>query len=102
MMILMWGFSPKMVDEDVFGVRFEEFDADEVPSDLVSAIPRPELAAVVSEALGRYVEPHPSRIRLHPGDVVWAAVYTGPRIQQDARTTPIGGKVKFYRVSITE
>ena len=81
-------------------VLIEPITVNDLPDNLESAIAKPNLAAVISQAIGREIVARRQPIRLAPGDVLFVAQYTGPRLGDDERTMPHGGVVRLFRVTV--
>jgi len=81
-------------------VRFEEIDATDVPSDVVSAIGHADTAAVLSEVLGFPVPMNRINVALDENTELYVAQLVGGRLPEGATTLPEGFSFKFYRVTI--
>jgi hypothetical protein len=81
-------------------VRFDEIDATEVPTDVVSAIGHADTAAVLSDLLGFEVPMNRAFVTLDEDTEIYVAQLVGGRLPEGATTLPEGFSFKFYRVTI--
>jgi hypothetical protein len=81
-------------------VRFEEIDATEVPTDVVSAIGHADTAVVLSDLLGFPVSMNRINISLDEDTELYVAQLIGGRLPEGATTLPEGFSFKFYRVTL--
>ena len=81
-------------------VRFEEIDAVDVPSDVVSAVGHADTAAVLSEVLGFPVPMNRINISLDKETEMYVAQLMGGRLPEGSTTLPEGFSFKFYRVTL--
>ena len=83
-------------------VRFEEIDATEVPTDVISAVGHEDTAAVLSNLLGFPVPMNRAFVTLEPDTEIYVAQLVGGRLPEGATTLPEGFSFKFYRVTIVQ
>jgi hypothetical protein len=81
-------------------VRFDEIDATEVPTDVVSAIGHADTAVVLSDLLGFEVPMSRAFVTLDEGTELYVAQLIGGRLPEGATSLPAGFSFKFYRVTI--
>ncbi len=81
-------------------VRFDEIDATEVPTDVVSAIGHADTAAVLSDLLGFEVPMNRAFVTLDGDTELYVAQLIGGRLPEGTTTLPEGFSFKFYRVAI--
>lgn len=81
-------------------VRFEEINATEVPTDVVSAIGHADTAAVLSDLLGFDVPMNRAFVTLDEDTELYVAQLVGGRLPEGTTTLPEGFSFKFYRVTI--
>ena len=83
-------------------VRFEEIDATEVPTDVISAIGHEDTATVLSDLLGFPVSMNRTFVTLDEETEIYVAQLIGGRLPEGATTLPEGFAFKFYRVTIVQ
>jgi len=93
-------FSLQMLKAFPAQVSVEEVDAAEVPAEAVSVIGHADTAAVVSDILGRDVQPNRVAISLERGDELYVFQLFGGRLPEGATSLPEGFSYKFLRVTI--
>jgi len=81
-------------------VRFEEIDATDIPSDVVSAIGHADTANVLSNMLGFEVPMNRAFVTLEPDTEIYVAQLVGGRLPEGSTTLPEGFAFKFYRVTM--
>ena len=81
-------------------VRFEEINATEVPTDVVSAIGHADTSAVLSNMLGFKVPMNRAFVTLDENTELYVAQLVGGRLPEGATTLPEGFSFKFYRVTV--
>ena len=98
---LVNAFSIQMLEKGGL-VRFEEIDATDIPSDVVSAIGHADTAAVLSDLLGFEVSLNRAFVTLDEETELYVAQLVGGRLPEGATTLPEGFSFKFYRVTIVQ
>ena len=93
-------FSIQMLTATVQTVRFEEIDAKDIPSDVVSAVGHADTAAVLSEILGFPVPMNRINVILDTETELFVAQLVGGRLPEGSTTLPEGFRFKFFRVKI--
>jgi hypothetical protein len=83
-------------------VRFEEIDATEVPTDVVSAIGHADTAAVLSDLLGFEVPMNRINVALDENTELYVAQLVGGRLPEGSTTLPEGYRFRFYRVTMVQ
>lgn len=81
-------------------VRFEEIDATEVPSDVVSAIGHADTATVLTNMLGFEVPMNRVNVTLDENTEMYVAQLVGGRLPEGSTTLPEGFTFKFYKVTL--
>lgn len=81
-------------------VRFEEIDAKDIPSDIISAIGHADTANVLTNMLGFPVAMNRINITIDKDTELYIAQLTGGRLPEGSTTLPEGFSFKFYRVTI--
>lgn len=81
-------------------VRFEEIDAKDIPSDVVSAVGHADTANVLTNMLGFPVSLNRVNVTLDENSELYVAQLTGGRLPEGATTLPEGFSFKFYRVTL--
>ena len=81
-------------------VRFDEIDATEVPTNIISAIGHADTAAVLSDLLGFEVPMNRAFVTLDEETELYVAQLVGGRLPEGATTLPEGYGFKFYRVTL--
>lgn len=89
---------PVFPEFPVMTISVKEVTPEEVPNDCVSVIGHADTAAVVGGILGREVQANRTTYTVEPGDTLYVAQYSGPRLPEGATTLPEGAIVKFYRI----
>ena len=79
-------------------ISVKEVTPEEVPSDCMSVIGHADTAAVVGGILGREILVNRTTYTVEPGDTLYVAQYSGPRLPEGATTLPEGAMVKFFRI----
>lgn len=74
--------------------------ASDVPPDAVSVIGHADTARVVGSLLGRDVSMNRATVQLSPGDVLYVAQYSGPRLVEGATSLPDGARMSFLKVTL--
>ena len=95
-------FSPRMLPERRAVIIIEPITASDVPIDARSLVSNRQLAELLSGALGRAVPADSRKVNLRPGDCLYVAKYSGPRISKagpDAKP-PKRAKFRYYRVRL--
>lgn len=99
-------FSPRMLPERRAVVVIEPIAASDVPIDARSLVSNRQLAELLSGALGRAIPADSRKVNLRPGDCLYVAKYSGPRISSkagpDALNPPKRAKFRYYRVSLPD
>ncbi len=98
---LVNAFSIQMLEKGGL-VRFEEIDATDIPSDVVSVIGHADTAAVLSDLLGFEVTLNRAFVTLDEETELYVAQLVGGRLPEGATTLPEGFSFKFYRVTIVQ
>jgi len=98
---LVNAFSIQMLEKGGL-VRFEEIDATDIPSDVVSAIGHADTAVVLSDLLGFEVTLNRAFVTLDEETELYVAQLAGGRLPEGATTLPEGFSFKFYRVTIMQ
>ena len=83
-------------------VRFEEINATEVPTDVVSAIGHVDTANVLTNMLGFPVPMNRAFVTLDEDTELYVAQLVGGRLPEGATALPEGFGFKFYRVTIVQ
>src|SRR5690606_301762 len=96
---LVNAFSIQMLEKGGL-VRFEEIDATDIPSDVVSAIGHADTAAVLSDLLGFEVSLNRAFVTLDEETELYVAQLVGGRLPEGATTLPEGFQFKFFRVTL--
>ena len=81
-------------------VRFEEIDATDIPSDVVSAVGHADTAAVLTNMLGFPVPMNRAFVTLDKNTELYVAQLVGGRLPEGVTTLPEGFSFKFYRVTV--
>lgn len=89
---------PVFPEFPVMTISVKEVTPEEVPSDCMSVIGHADTAAVVGGILGREILVNRTTYTVEPGDTLYVAQYSGPRLPEGATTLPEGAMVKFFRV----
>lgn len=93
-------FSLNMVSVDTFTLfRAKKIAPERVPTDAVSVIGHADTARVVGGILRREVPANRVTLHLQPGDELYVAQYTGPRLQEGATELPEGAKLEFFEIT---
>ena len=98
-------FSLNMLGEGLglgFSIRLTTFRtvAWRVPEEAISFIGHEDLAQIVSGLLGRDVPAHRASLTLWPGDTLYVAQYSGPRLAEGTTELPAEATIRFWKVSI--
>ena len=95
-------FSPRMLPAEKRAVVvIEPITASDVPIDARSLVSNRQLAELLSGALGRAVPADSRKVNLRPGDCLYVAKYSGPRISSKAAwKPPKQAKFRYYRVRL--
>ena len=89
---------PVFPEFPVMTISVKEVTPEEVPSDCMSVIGHADTAAVVGGILGREILVNRTTYTVEPGDTLYVAQYSGPRLPEGATTLPEGAMVKFFRI----
>ena len=79
-------------------LSFKEIQPDAIPADLYSVVGHPDTARVLSGILGHDVPFNRETYKVQPGDVLYVAQYSGPRLPEGATQLPEGSNIRFYKV----
>ena len=97
-------FSPRMLPGRRAVIIIEPITASDVPIDARSLVSNRQLAKLLSGALGRAIPADSRKVNLRPGDCLYIAKYSGPRISSkagpDAWKPPKRAKFRYYRVRL--
>lgn len=96
---LVNAFSIQMLKKEGL-VRFEEIDATEVPTDVVSAVGHADTANVLTNMLGFPVSMNRINVVLDENTELYVAQLIGGRLPEGSTTLPEGFAFKFYRVTM--
>ncbi len=94
-------FSINMLNEFPVMVAIERIEPEFIPEDAVSVIGHADMAAVVSNVLGRPVEMNRTTVTLEAGDVLYLAQYRGPRLPEGTTELPEGSTIEWFEVNNT-
>lgn len=81
-------------------VKFEEIEATDIPSDVISAVGHADTAAVLTKMLGFEVPVNRTSVSLDEFTELFVAQLIGGRLPEGATNLPEGFKFKFFRVRI--
>ena len=79
-------------------LSFKEIQPDAIPADIYSVIGHADTARVVGGLLGREIPANRVTYKAQPGDVLYVAQYTGPRLPEGATQLPEGAEIRFYKI----
>ena len=94
-------FSGQMIRGNAL-IRKESVAPQDIPVDAISCIGHPDLAAVVSDVLGREVAAARVNISLEAGDVLYVAQLVGGRLPEGSTSLPEGFSLAWDKYSILE
>ena len=69
-----------------------------IPADIYSVIGHADTARVIGGLLGREIPANRVTYKAQPGDVLYVAQYTGPRLPEGATQLPEGAEIRFYKI----
>lgn len=100
MKILSNAFSLQMLKTFPVQVNIEEVSANDIPSDVTSAVGHVDTAAVLTDLLGFNIPANRVNVSLESGDVLYVAQLIGGRLPEGTTTLPEGFVLKFLKVTI--
>ena len=74
--------------------------AQELAEDCESCIGHADMAAVITDDLGVFVECNRKSVSLEIGDTMLVCQYKGPRLQEGAVSLPEGAKIEYVLFSV--
>ncbi len=102
-MKLLNAFSLNMVPVFPTDIHIEEIpltQAQELATDLESAVGHADTAAVFSSVLGTSVATNRANVSLSQGETVLVGQYRGPRLPEGCKTLPEGATIQWLLVTV--
>lgn len=100
-------FSLQMLAKTPASIRVNDLSTEDVVFEIggepwISAVGHPDMAAVISNMLGREVPYNRINVSLHRGDFLYVAQVTGGRLPEGCTELPPGVRIEWRRVFVEE